>query len=202
MLSNSINWLIECKKARTSRQPQSRTWQPSWPGGFEQMCLSVELWQDSEEGGDKDQTDVWINNVGGKTYCKPLKWKAMNSYHVDVCRPFSTYSSPLHYFDKGGGHNASPSTIPACVHTCHIDSYHGNFYWVMLQKGVHVMVGMQLRVELKRLRHWCLCFFYIFWSIQDITQGNQEWSDPHIPIILIVYSSSELPHLYIFCSGM
>lgn len=34
MLINSINWLIDCKKALTSRQPQSCTWQPSWPGGW------------------------------------------------------------------------------------------------------------------------------------------------------------------------
>lgn len=129
----------------------------------------------SEEGGDKDQTDVRINNVGCKTYSKPLKWRAMNSYHVNVCRPFATYSSPLYFFDKGGGHNVSPPAIPACVHTCHLDSYHGNLYWVMLQKGGHVMVWMLLRVESKRLRRRCLCFFYIFWSIQDnITQGNQE----------------------------
>ena len=32
MLIHSINWLIDCKKALTSRKPQSCTWWPSWPG--------------------------------------------------------------------------------------------------------------------------------------------------------------------------
>lgn len=201
MLSNSINWLIECKKARTSRQPPSCTWQPSWPGGFEQMCLSVELWQDSQSRvGTKTKLMFELTMLAVKhTFKKPLKWRATKSYHVDPSQPTVHLCIILtKVADIIGA--TPPHNRNSCM-CAHIDSYHGNFYWVMLQKGGNVMVGMRLRVELKRLQRWCLCFFYIFWSSQttlhrETKSGLFLTFDPHIPIILIVYSISGLPHLF------
>ena len=55
MLINSINWLIDCKKALTSRQPQSCTWQPSWPGLLVQIYLSVRLRQPLSEEEEEEE---------------------------------------------------------------------------------------------------------------------------------------------------
>lgn len=69
------------------------------------------------------------------------------------------------------------------------------------------MVGMQLRAELKRLRVG-VCASFTFSNPSKTTLHRETKSgllltfDPHIPIILFVYSTSRVPHLCIFCSGM
>jgi len=62
MLIHSINWLIDSEKALTSRQPQSGTWQPSWPGACVDVsvCLApaVEVEEEEEEEEEVEEEGI------------------------------------------------------------------------------------------------------------------------------------------------
>lgn len=67
MQSNSINWLIDCKKAQTSRLPQSCTRQPSWLMGLCRcMCLS-----NSGGGSQRRRRWRWRENGGWMSVTQP-----------------------------------------------------------------------------------------------------------------------------------
>lgn len=150
MLSNSINWLIDCKKAQTSRQPQSCTRQPSWPGACADVsvCRALAVAPRGRGGGGGGERIVagcpllsqarmfdsphwqnsrshhnraWNHSTTSKNGGKPTVIMLM---FVDPPH-LTSLSVPVPKVADMTRH--TPPHISACLQTCHRAGYHGNY---------------------------------------------------------------------------
>lgn len=189
MLSNSINWLIDCKKAQTSRQPQSCTRQPSWPGACADVsvCRALAVAPRGRGGGGGKRivagcpllsqarmfdSPHWQNSRshhnGAWNHSRTSKKRReTNSNHVDVCRspppPTSHPFLSLCLRWQTWRDTPLPTFLRACRHATELvtmaTTASTNVYGWCYGRGERGLVGTRSTGEWKRIWFWCLFLF-------------------------------------------
>lgn len=94
--------------------------------------------------------DVRLNNVIDKKQGNALKERGPSGYYFSVDRHISSPISHLYHFAESGRPNVNALHSCMCAHMPH-----RQLPWKLVQgdfaEGRHGMVGMPLRVEMKRL---------------------------------------------------
>lgn len=143
------------------------------------MCLSVELWQDSQRRvGTKTKLMFELTMLAVKhTFKKPLKWRATKSYHVDPSQPTVHLCIILtKVADIIGATPPHNRNSCMCAHMPH-----RQLPWQLLlgdvAEGGERNGGNAVKSRIEEAAVLVFVLLLHFLIIQDnITQGNQEWS--------------------------